>query len=72
MLLFSLLSRRHRARALSKSYKCLHLQRIVNSIYNVGNTKERWAMPILSPPHPHTKSMDIGYFLTFCQYNTRF
>ena len=71
MLLFSLLSRRHRARALSKSYKCLHLQRIVNSIYNVDNTKERWAMPIPSPPHLHTRSMDIGYFLTFCQYNTR-
>lgn len=52
--------------------KCLHLQRIVNSIYNVDNTKERWAMPILSPPHPHTKSMDIGYFLTFSQYNTHF
>gem|GEM_PF-1131024 len=71
MLLFSLLSHRHRVRSSSETFKCLHQKRIANSIYNVDNTKERRAMPIPSPPHPHTRSMDIGYFLTFCQYNTR-
>ena len=71
MLLFSLLSHRHRVRASSETFKCLHQKRIANSIYNVDNTKERRTMPIPSPPHLHTRSMDIGYFLTFCQYNTR-